>query len=276
MGSFSAVELYLQDFHQRMAGATSAAFATLGARSAATQYTSSYAALAACIPDLAEPVTIMDLACGDGHLLKLLSDRQRPLRLIGVDMSQGELDAARAVLPPNVTLLQERAQALSIETGSVDYVLSHMALMLMDDIAQVLGEIRRVLRPQGTLAAIVGRTFLLGEVNDIFQSVFRPIAKEDALSLSFGDRRTHTEAGWTELLAPEFEQVQFTDIDVAWQPLPHELWHALTETYSIDLLSASAKERLRERLFQALTPLQKSDGTVRTGWGVRLIQAQAR
>ncbi|ASL45862.1 putative methyltransferase [Burkholderia sp. AD24] len=276
MGVVSPAELYLQDFHQRVTGATSAAFNELRARYRQREYASSYHVLASSVPDSDEAQTVLDLACGDGQLLKLLAERRRSsLRLMGVDMSQGELDAARACLPADVVLLKERAQQLSIETGSVDCVLSHMAMMLMDDIDQVLGEIRRVLRSEGHFAAVVGRTFLLGEVNEVFLEVFRPIAREDLPHLPFGDSRTRTEAGWTELLGPHFKAVLIEDVDVGWQPTPAELWQSLTETYDIDRLSVGARERLRRALLKAVSSLRQWDGKIRTGWGLRMVCAQA-
>jgi ubiquinone/menaquinone biosynthesis C-methylase UbiE len=277
MKALSPVETYLQDFHQRQPGTTTAAFAHLRARSSVADYASSYAAVAACVPESTQPQTVLDLACGDGHLLKLLSERQAPsLKLIGVDMSQGELDVARTLLPQNVVLLKERAQELSVATGSVDCVLSHMAMMLMDDIEQVIKEIRRVLRPQGHFATVVGRGFLLGEVSEVLIGVLLPILREEAVSLPFGDPRTRTHDGWTGLLEHDFENLQFEDLDVAWQPLPQELWDSLTQTYDIDRLSEPARARLRERFLQGVSPLQQSDGTIRTGWAVRLIRAQAK
>jgi ubiquinone/menaquinone biosynthesis C-methylase UbiE len=277
MKALSPVETYLQDFHQRQPGTTTAAFAHLRARSSVADYASSYAAVAACVPERTQPLTVLDLACGDGHLLKLLSDRQAPsLKLIGVDMSQGELDVARTLLPQNVVLLKERAQELSVATGSVDCVLSHMAMMLMDDIEQVIKEIRRVLRPQGQFATVVGRGFLLGEVSEVLIGVLLPILREEAAALPFGDPRTRTHDGWTGLLEHDFENLQFEDLDVAWQPLPQELWDSLTQTYDIDRLSEPARARLRERFLQGVSPLQQSDGTIRTGWAVRLIRAQAK
>jgi ubiquinone/menaquinone biosynthesis C-methylase UbiE len=277
MKTLSSVETYLQDFHQRQPGTTTAAFAHRRARSSVADYASSYAAVAACVPESTVALTVLDLACGDGHLLKLLSDQQAPsLNLIGVDMSQGELDVARATLPSRVVLLNERAQELSVETGSIDCVLSHMALMLMGDIEQVINEIRRVLRPQGQFATVVGREFLLGEANEVLHSVLLPILREEGTWLRFGDPRTRTNEGWTGLLERDFEGLQFEDLDVDWTPLPHELWDSLTETYDIDRLPAPAKARLRERFIHALSALQQSDGTICTGWGVRLIRAQAK
>ena len=276
MENLSPAEQYLQDAHRRLPGVTSAMFGALPARTRHAQYASSYALLTSCVPTAATAQTVLDLACGDGYLLKLLAERRRsPLRLIGVDMSQSELDAASAALPGDVTLLNERAQTLSLGTGSVDVVISHMALMLMRDIEQVLSEIRRVLRPRGRLAAIVGRSFLQGEVREIFMEVFRPIAREHLSHLPFGDRRTSTEDGWIELLGREFQNIEFEDVEIEWAPSPDELWNSLLGTYDIDRMAEAPRERLREALLQRLSRLQQSDGTIRAGWGLRLITAQA-
>ena len=276
MTPLTAAETYLQDFHQRQVGATSAAFAHLPASSPAGSWASSYDVLTSLVPAVDTPLTVLDLACGDGHLLGLLAARRQPrLQLLGVDMSQGELAAARAALPPSVHLLQGRGQALHLPSASVDYLVSHMALMLMDDIEQVVREMRRVLRPGGQLAAIVGRTFLLGEVNDVFTRVFKPIASTELPPLRFGDRRTGSEAGWRELLDGSFADVEFDDIDVPWSPTPGELWTALLDTYDIDRLDDGARQRLRSALLDAVAYLQGSDGKIATGWGLRLVHARA-
>ncbi|OHV97666.1 SAM-dependent methyltransferase [Janthinobacterium lividum] len=276
MPPLTAAETYLQDFHQRQVGVTSAAFAHLPARSASTSYASSYAALSDLVPVGNRPLSVLDLGCGDGHLLGLLAARRQPqLQLLGVDMSEAELAVARTALPPSVRLLQGRAQALDVPSASVDYLVSHMALMLMNDIEQVMREILRVLRPGSQFAAIVGRTFLLGEVNDVFMRVFKPIASDALPPLRFGDRRAGSEAGWRELLDADFADVEFDDVDVPWTPTPASLWAALLDTYDIDRLDDDARQRLRSAFLDAVTPLQASDGTIATGWGLRLVRARA-
>ena len=276
MTPLTAAETYLQDFHQRQVGATSAAFAHLPASSPVGSWASSYQVLTSLVPAVDTPLTVLDLACGDGHLLGLLTARRQPrLQLLGVDMSQGELAAARAALPASVRLLHGRGQTLELPSASVDYLVSHMALMLMDDIEQVMREIRRVLRPNGQFAAIVGRTFLLGEVNDVFMHVFKPIASTELPPLRFGDRRTGSEAGWRGLLDGAFADVEFDDIDVPWTPTPGELWKALLDTYDIDRLDDGARQRLRNAFLDAVAPLQTGDGLIATGWGLRAVRARA-
>ena len=101
MPPLTAAETYLQDFHQRQVGVTSAAFAHLPAHAASATYASSYAALTSLVPGVNAPMSVLDLGCGDGHLLGLLAARQQAqLQLLGVDMSEAERAAARAVLPP--------------------------------------------------------------------------------------------------------------------------------------------------------------------------------
>ena len=276
MPPLTAAETYLQDFHQRQVGVTSAAFAHLPAHAASATYASSYAALTSLVPGVNAPLSVLDLGCGDGYLLGLLAARQQAqLQLLGVDMSEAELAVARAALPASVWLQQGRGQALDVPDASIDCLVSHMALMLMDDIEQVVREMRRVLRPGGQFAAIVGRTFLLGEVNDVFMRVFKPIASDALPPLRFGDRRTGSEAGWRELLDAGFADVEFDDIDVPWTPTPGELWTALLDTYDIDRLDDDARQRLRSAFLDAVTPLQAGDGTIATGWGLRLVRARA-
>jgi len=192
-----AVEVFLADFHDRCPGGSPRAFAPLAVLDAAGhQHASSYHALQTALlaalgsgglPD----GPLLDLACGDGHLLALLLPLGRPL--LGVDLSAGELAAAAArltelgiplagldgpngptadprampsasgsapdpahvtALPP-VTLYQARAQALPLADASIAAITCHMALMLMSDPAQVVAELGRVLRPGGRLLAVL-------------------------------------------------------------------------------------------------------------------------
>jgi ubiquinone/menaquinone biosynthesis C-methylase UbiE len=118
---------------------------------------SSYAWLADAL-DPAQHRDVLDLACGSGPLLELVAARHGDrLCLTGVDMSEAELALARARVPDaDLTLYQGLAQEMTfLADASQDAVLCHWALTLMDPVAPVLREVRRVLRPGGTFAAIV-------------------------------------------------------------------------------------------------------------------------
>ena len=118
---------------------------------------SSYAWLAEAI-DPPRHRDVLDLACGSGPLLELAHARHGgALRLTGVDMSEAELALARSRVPDaEMALHRGLAQDMAfLDDASQDAVLCHWALTLMDPVAPVLREVRRVLRPGGTFAAIV-------------------------------------------------------------------------------------------------------------------------
>jgi 2-polyprenyl-3-methyl-5-hydroxy-6-metoxy-1,4-benzoquinol methylase len=88
---------HLREVHARLPGITSA----LCSRHATLQGQSSYQVLADTVADAARdldrPVDALDLACGDGYLIEVcLRELGGAIRtVIGVDMSEGELDLAR-------------------------------------------------------------------------------------------------------------------------------------------------------------------------------------
>ena len=122
----------------------------------------SYEWLAELVPNN-ERLRVLDLACGSGPLLKILYDRNKKLKLTGVDMSPEELEIAKTRISDDSTdLFELKAQDLStIRDDSLDVVLCHWALTLMDPIAPVLSEVRRVLSVGGKFAALVD-----GPMND--------------------------------------------------------------------------------------------------------------
>ena len=101
---------------------------------------------------------VLDLACGSGVLLERCRSMYGPdVALSGLDMSAAELALAEDRLGRDGPRLhQGLAQTLDFAADqSFDAVLCHWALTLMDPLEPVLHEIRRVLRPGGTFAAIV-------------------------------------------------------------------------------------------------------------------------
>ena len=81
-------ERYLAGFHDANPGVTSRAFAQQAVSGAGQSFASTYHALLSALPDTGTPITVLDLACGDGHLLGLLAGSSAAGHtLIGVDLS---------------------------------------------------------------------------------------------------------------------------------------------------------------------------------------------
>lgn len=117
------------------------------------------------IPEDVEGLTVLDLGCGSGRDVFVLSALVgEGGRSIGVDMTPEQLAVGRAHQAEqarvfghrksNVTFLEGRFEdlaSLGIADGSVDVVISNCALNLSADKAKVFAEIWRVLKPGGEL-----------------------------------------------------------------------------------------------------------------------------
>jgi arsenite methyltransferase len=117
------------------------------------------------IPPLLEGLTVLDLGCGTGRDVFLLSGLVGETgRVIGVDMTDEQLALARAHVgyhtdtfgyaQPNVEFRQgfiEDLAEIGIDDDSVDVVVSNCVINLSPDKQAVFREILRVLKPGGEL-----------------------------------------------------------------------------------------------------------------------------
>lgn len=115
------------------------------------------------IPDAVVGATVLDLGCGSGRDVYVLSQLVGPEgRVHGVDMTDAQLEVARSTEDwhrrsfgypdSNVrfhTGYIEDLNELDIESGSVDVVVSNCVVNLSPLKEQVLGEVFRVLKPGG-------------------------------------------------------------------------------------------------------------------------------
>lgn len=108
-------------------------------------------AFLAMLPDLTGR-NGLDLGCGEGHNTRLLA--RRGARMTAVDIAGRFIDAAVAEerhRPLGIRYLHSSAVALPFHDGAFDFVVAFMSLMDMPDLASVLAEVHRVLRPGGFL-----------------------------------------------------------------------------------------------------------------------------
>jgi SAM-dependent methyltransferase len=222
-------EAFLRQFHAARPGVTSSALARAD----------SYDRLIAAVP---ADVRVLDLGCGDAHLVTRLGPRA-----IGVDLSPGRGGPGRPAVDDHGTmptagpmLVQGRAQALPFADRTFGACVCHLAFMLFDDLDHVVTELRRVVRPGGVFAAVLGGGPTAdGTPDDAFH---RFLALATLRGPSFGDRRAGSEAGWRALFGPP---VRFERFELDLSGPFDDVWRFLGASYQ---LSADDAAPVRDRL----------------------------
>ncbi|MEZ4368701.1 MAG: class I SAM-dependent methyltransferase [Kofleriaceae bacterium] len=188
---------------------------------------------------------MLDLGCGDGPLLR------RVPGAIGVDLSAGELRAAAGG-----ARVQARADALPLGDATVDVVLSHLALMLMQPFAAIADELARVVRPGGEVVAIVGggpvEPPAPGDAFARFLELVRPHLVAAGAPVRLGDRRARTDAGWREVLGPRgfvVDDAQRLVVDLSGDR--DQVWATLLSMYGGERLDDAVRAELRAQLWPA-------------------------
>ncbi|MFI5287693.1 MAG: class I SAM-dependent methyltransferase [Candidatus Dormibacteria bacterium] len=91
---------------------------------------------------------VVDIGCGAGNVVRAIAESRPDLRLHGVDVSAGALEAAR-LAGPGLDFQLAPAESLPYQDGSMSAVVMLDVLEHLEDPAAVLREIHRVLSPGG-------------------------------------------------------------------------------------------------------------------------------
>ncbi len=236
-------ERFLLDFHKEFPGCTRVAFAS-GKTSDTGQ--SSYELLSsrAC-------GEVLDLGCGDGHLLSLLPT---DCRATGIDISPDELREA-ADRAPAAQLVHGRAQSLPFSSNRFDTVISHFAFHLMTDLEAVVAEIARVLKPGGNFFAVVGGGPKVGDPFELFLDIMLAQRRDEEKIPRIGERRGRTEEGLSKLFAsvPQFASplsVHHTYVDFG--GTFEQVWQRVRTIYDLMPMGAEQLATLKEAFREGL------------------------
>jgi SAM-dependent methyltransferase len=142
--------------------------------------------------DLAPGMRLLDVACGEGQLLRLAA--ARGARVTGVDLSEVALRRARRAAP-TARWIAANGEALPLADGTFERVSNIGSLEHYEDPIRGAAEMARVLRPDGLACILVPNSFGLrwnvlytwrhGDIHDDGQPIQR-----------YGTRRQ-----WERLLA---------------------------------------------------------------------------
>ena len=263
-----ALLAHLKTVHQNNAGFTEKCASSCRDKAGRN----SYEWLAEIVPDI-DGTRVLDLACGSGPLLKILYDRNKNFKLKGADISPEELELAKARLPKgSVDLFELKAQNLTaINDNSIDVVLCHWALTLMNPITPVLNEIRRVLSAGGRFAALVnGPMNAAPGYSDVYNLIYKYVqAKLPRYGeIDLGDPRIRSTDSLKNLLSEAFTDSNIS-IETSMVSMEGPVAEVAETTagffYASFILSPETREVMLSKLSDLLTISKQSRDLERQG-----------
>jgi SAM-dependent methyltransferase len=149
--------------------------------------------------------TVLDVGCGYGKALGALRRRGHTGRLLGLDASAGM--AAAAARHHDTRLVVGHAAHLPYPDATVDVALAMHMLYHVPDVAAAVRELRRVLRPGGTLLATTNGAHHIAEIRTVMNAAALAVTGRPRgyVPLSF------TLEDGAALLGGEFAQVERQD-----------------------------------------------------------------
>jgi len=105
------------------------------------------------VPAGLQPVSILDIGCGTGRLLRAAAKRWPTARLTGADPAEGMVREARR-LTPMAEFHVSLAEELVLPDGYADLVFSTASFHHWQDQQQGIRQVARVLRPGGLFVLV--------------------------------------------------------------------------------------------------------------------------
>jgi SAM-dependent methyltransferase len=225
----------------------------------------------------------LDVGCGTGALSSAILARCNPKSLIAIDQSEGFVALARSTIPDERARFQVGdAQSLPVEAASRDIIVSALVLNFVPDKDKALREMKRAIRPGGTIAFYVWD--YPGGGMELMRAFWTAAAALDPAAKDLAEDRRFpfcTPDGLTALAkAAGLRQVDcvpievptvFRDFEDYWRPFT--LGAGPAPGYCVSL-APDARERLKQKLSDSLP--RGNDGSIALkarAWALKAVIA---
>jgi len=212
--------------------------------------------------------TWLDVGCGTGALTKLILQTCRPKKIISIDSSNEFITHAQnSIADPVVSFQVGNAEALELESNSIDAVVSGIMLNFIPQPEKAVAEMMRVTKPGGTIGIFLWdysdgmqmlRYFwdavveLDNKAKEYDEGIRFPLCKEGKLEALV------KKSGMKKVEAMSIEvTTKFKNFDDYWLPFLGNVGPAPSYVMSLE---ENDRQKLKNKLLETL-PIEK-DGTM--------------
>ena len=223
----------------------------------------------------------IDVGCGTGGTTAALAEAVGPTgHVLGVDISEVLVDAARSKRVSNTTFVVGDAAAHPFEPASYDLVFSRFGVMFFGDPVAAFRNFQQALKPTGRLAFVCWRTpqenpwglVPVRAAAPHLPPIPRP-GPEDPGQYSFGDRtrveRILKESGFTSVTLEPLDRPIWMAADVAEVVANAGRFGPMARAFAE--ATPERADKARAAIAEAITPHRTAEGVMMPGacWLVR-------
>jgi SAM-dependent methyltransferase len=214
---------------------------------------------------LPKGLTWLDVGCGNGAFTETLIAKNAPGEVVGIDPSEGQLAYARTRPGTKLAKFQTAgAQDLPFPDNSFDAAVMPLVISFVPDPVKAVGEMKRVVRPGGTVAAYMWDVSGGGLPLEPIRAAMRSMGEDEANPPGYlASREDRMRAVWQQNGLTEIEtrviriRVDYADFDDFWTPNSVPVGPSGA---AIEKLSPDKKEELKSLLRQRLPT--RPDGSI--------------
>lgn len=206
------------------------------------------------------PVKILDIGCGNGILSEYCLESISPIsNYIGIDISEHQIELARKNnRKSKVSFKVENSEQLSFRNEEFDYVICHLAFMLLNPVESTLHEIERTLKNNGYFIAIVNSRVIKDEfLRAVMIAIMQYVSsKYPKFSLkNAGNPLTYNKKG-LEVLLKDFpklsKQIEVSEHELTSEMTAESFWQFISSSYNSFYLSVEDKNGLKELVYRMI------------------------